>query len=869
MTSARWGEVRDLVDRAIALAPAERIAFLRRSGADEELIADAEDLLHFESDASALFSFTHRPLPLVAEEDPPSPVGAVVGSYRIVSELGRGGMGSVYLAERADGSYFQRVALKVLQHGMHTPGLVQRFRDERQMLASLSHPSIARLLDGGVMADNRPYLVLEYVEGQPIDQYCDRHRLDLAARLRLFIEVARAVQAAHQQLILHLDLKPANILVLEGGAPRLLDFGIARFLHESNPARETAVDTVRPLTLRYASPEQIAGGPLTVGSDVYSLATVLYLLLTGALPRPLAGASPQQAADRMIGLAVRPPSEAAPPERRARLHGDLDAILLRALETSPADRYPTMSAFADDVERYLRNQPVSAHAPGRLYRLRKFWMRNRVAVSAGALASVVLMVSAVLVVRSNLAERQARRTADEQRAVAQRRLNDVRGIAHSYIFDLDPQLQEIPGAVKVRAFALQNGLKYLEAMSRESIEDDDSLAGEIGMGYIRIGTVQANDAMPSLNDHAGARDSMNKGLAIEQQLVAKHPNDLKQLSLLARQLTTISTIEVADGDIVAAHDAVKRCWELVQPLIKAGPTAPRFGRMFEIPLSISDALVGNGDLFGLGDPEAALPWLDRMHQLTATYAAASPANAHSAMIAEEREDISRASALEELGRSAEAGVLLRRALAIFPVNSEHSDDQQSLTVAREALAEWMLSQNDVAGADRLVKLLPTEVSSRGTPDRNDEATLADDLCLHARVDLGNGRRSQGLAELRQSVAIFERLHREDAKDFIVTSVMAVDLRRLAEQPQVPIELRRQLYERSIATAQPYADSHPQVLGARFAVGQSELGLSRIAASAADRQDHRQRGIADLNQVVSAHPGFKLAADALAKARAEH
>lgn len=860
MTSARWGEVRSLVDQAIALPPQERIAFLRSAAADPELIAEAEDLLLFESDASALFSFTHRDSGQSLESSSASPLGAMVGNYRIVSELGRGGMGAVYLAERADGAYFQRVALKVLQQGMCTPAMVQRFRDERQILANLSHPSIARLLDGGVMADDRPFLVLEYVEGLPIDVYCDAHRLDLKARLRLFLEVARAVQAAHQQLVLHLDLKPANILVKEDGAPRLLDFGIARILSEP-AARPRALDELaRPLTLRYASPEQIAGGPLTVGSDVFSLATVLYLLLTGKLPHPLETATPREAAEIVAEVPPVPPSLAAPPEFRRALHGDLDSILLHALRKSPADRYPTVSAFADDIERCLRNEPVSARAPGRLYRARKFWQRNRVAVSAGAFAVVVLAVSGALVVRSDLAARRAQR-------IAERRLNDVRGIAHSYIFDLDPQLQEIPGAVKVRAFALKNGLKYLEAMSRESMQDDDSLAGEIGMGYIRIGTVQADDAMPSLNDRAGARESMEKGLAIEQQLLNKHPGDLKQLSLVARQLSTMAVIAVANGDIIGSREYSLRCWNLVQPLIKAGPSAPRYGRLYEIPWTIADSYTGNGDLFGTADPEAALPWLDRMHQLTAIYAAANPANTAAAETAQEREDIARANAFDELGRTEESGALIDHAVTLAGRRREGNDDQQALFVALEAQAEWRLEHGDIATATRLVPSLQINEHPQ-LRDRNESATLADELGLLARIDFANGQKARGLARVRRSIDIFEQLQRADPADFIVNSVMAADFRRLALQPQLPSDLRRHLFERSMALTKPYADSHPQVLGARLLVGEDELGLSRLAATPKDRRDLLQRAIADMGAVVSAHPGNSLAAGELAAAQAE-
>ena len=292
MNPERWAEIRSLVERSVVLPPEKRSAFLNSETSDASLIAEVEEHLAYDRQASAMFSvesWQQRAQTTAAEANLD---GTILGNYRLLKELGRGGMGAVYIAERADGVYQQKVALKVLQENIFTPSLADRFRQERQILARLQHPGIARLLDGGVMPDGRPYLVLEYVDGEPIDRYCDAQHVDTGGRLRLFLKVAEVVQTAHQQLVLHLDLKPANILVTPEGEPRLLDFGIARILSESEGGTQQAEATLRLLTPRYASPEQAMGTPLGVASDVFSLATLLYRLLTGVLPYPIEDANP-------------------------------------------------------------------------------------------------------------------------------------------------------------------------------------------------------------------------------------------------------------------------------------------------------------------------------------------------------------------------------------------------------------------------------------------------------------------------------------------------------------------------------------------------------------------------------------------------
>jgi serine/threonine protein kinase len=868
MDRERWARVRDLVEQAMTLPETDRLFFLRSQNEDTTLIADAEELLRYDRQASEIFSVLGTTRSLISEADLKLD-GSYVGAYRVIEELGRGGMGVVYLAERADGVYQQEVAVKVLQENVFTPALAQRFRQERQILAGLTHPGIARLLDGGVLADGRPYLVLEFVDGVPIDRFCDEHGLDTRARLRLFLRVAEAVQAAHQQLVLHLDIKPANILVTAEGNPRLLDFGIARFLTDAESAGGKTEATVRLLTPRYASPEQASGKHLGVGSDVFSLATLLYRLLTGVLPYPLEAASPLEAAKIIMEVSPKPPSEAAPAGVRPQLAGDLDTILLQALRKEPERRYPTVEAFAADIARHLESKPVLAHADSFRYRAEKFVRRNRIAVVATAIAALVLVVSAAAIVRSAAAARRAQRVAEEQREVAQRRLQDVRGIAHSYIFDLDPKLEQIPGTVEVRGFVLQNGLKYLAAMSKENVAQDDDLLRELALGYMRVGQVQADPAMPSLNDRRGAWDSMSKGLALQRQLLARHPRDLKQLSMVARQLASMEYLAMTDGDVQKSYDYGMESWKTIQPLLKAGPDAPRFARLSAVAWDIANLYSGNGELWNFGDPAGALPWLDRMHEITTRFAAAKPENANSEVVFGDyqREALSRAQTLAQLGRNDEVRSLYEQALQASEAYQQKIEDKQSLKVVRASFADWALQQHDMATVNRLAPLLVLEEDDGKPHDRNLTATIADALCQSARIDFANGRTASGLARMGRSVAFFEQLYKEDAEDATNSSVMAADFYLFGQQKAVPHGRRQEMYERSIAIALHYARSHPEALSAEVLIGKNEVGLAELAPNIDEKKLHADRAAAALGTVVAVHPTNTEAVTFLSRAQA--
>ena len=426
----RWERVAELFEQSTDLPPGERIPFINTvCGDDPELreelfsLVRAHELADGPLDADPLLSAQSSVEPDASE------VGAEVGPYRLLRPINEGGMGSVWLAERSDGTLKRTVALK-RPHVSWTGALAARMSHERDVLASLEHPNIARLYDAGVDDLGRPYLALEYVEGQPIDVYCRDRNLSIRDRLALVIDVAAAVAYAHSKLVVHRDLKPANILVTAAGAVRLLDFGIAKLIEgEAFGMAKESQFAGRPLTPDYASPEQIRGEAIGTASDIYSLAVVAYELLSGVRPYRLAR---QSAAQLEVAITeIDPPlaSDAAEDKTRKRqLHGDLDAILNKAMKKRPSDRYGSIADFASDLQRHLRGEPVHARPDSTLYRLRKQVWRHRVGFGATAVVVIALITAtAVSLIQAREAKRQAERaTATKNFLIGVFRANDPR-----------------------------------------------------------------------------------------------------------------------------------------------------------------------------------------------------------------------------------------------------------------------------------------------------------------------------------------------------------------------------------------------------------------------------------------------------------
>ncbi len=409
LSPEQWQALRPYIEQALDLTNEERVAWLSSIRTQDPGLAEQLVSLLDEHDELAKAGFLEGSLTLPTTL--PGMAGQVVGPYALISLLGQGGMGSVWLAERTDGRFERRVAVKFLNVALLGQGGEERFKREGRILGRLAHPHIAELVDAGVSATGSPYLVLEHVEGDHIDRYCDEHKLEVESRLRLFLDVAAAVAHAHANLIVHRDLKPSNVLVSKEGQVKLLDFGIAKLLEGDGHEGEATLLTVqggRAMTPEYAAPEQITGAPVTTATDVYALGVLLYVLLTGQHP---AGRGPRSTADLVKAIVDTEPRRLSDivtssktdeettntnatrrtttPDKLSRLlRGDLDTIVAKALKKNPHERYPSVTAFADDLARYLKHEPIRARPDTFAYRAAKFVRRNRTAVTLASLAVI-------------------------------------------------------------------------------------------------------------------------------------------------------------------------------------------------------------------------------------------------------------------------------------------------------------------------------------------------------------------------------------------------------------------------------------------------------------------------------------------------
>jgi serine/threonine protein kinase len=617
MTPERWQEVKRLLDQALGLKPLEREALLKGlKTSDPELAAEVASLL---AAHEAQPDFLQIPVAAAFPQGASSAegwVGRTLGAFRIVALVGEGGMGAVYRAVRADGLYDRPVALKAIRRGLSTEFFLKRFENERRILARLDHPNIARLLDGGMSEEGVPYVVMEYIDGTPIDQYCERAGATLRQRLELFRTVCGAVQYAHQNLIVHRDLKPANILVTAEGAPKLLDFGIAKIIDPGlEPDSEPGRTLLPMMTPEFASPEQVRGELVTTASDVYSLGVILYVLLTGKSPyRFTSGSVPDVIRAICETDPVRPstavtqavPESGSPPDptatdtgvsmARARLgralRGELDAIVLMALRKEPQRRYPSAEAFSADIRRYLENLPVRASRDTLRYRTGKFVARHRLGVSAAAIVALALLTGLALTWR------EAR--------IAQRRFDDVRGIAHALMFDVHDAIKDLPGSTAARQVVVQKALQYLDGLSHEA-RGDASLQRELAAGYQRIGDVQGNVKMGNLGDTTGALASYRKALTLRQALLAAHPGNSADALAAAESLRQVADTTLVSGDTAGAARYASLAVSTAEEVSRVEPRDLSVLRELQQDYDIqAKVLAGNHDVPSLGDTTSAL-----------------------------------------------------------------------------------------------------------------------------------------------------------------------------------------------------------------------------------------------------------------------
>ncbi len=803
----RWQRLKELFDEARNHVGAERERFFRRACAgDPELRRELESLLAAEHDAERFLE--DSPAESLVRDfvtPAPSPVGRRFGAYRVTAEIGRGGMGVVYRAVRDDDAFHKEVALKLLHSDLESGFFIERFHRERQILASLEHPNIARLLDGGADETGRPFCVLELVEGERIDVYCRQHRLDLAARIELVRTACGAVALAHSRLVVHCDLKPANVLVTPDGTLKLLDFGIAKLLApETTGSAPVATATGWWMTPEYASPEQVRGEPVTTATDVYALGVMLYELLTGRRPYELGQSGPEeivraiceqqatrpsQVVMRPLPSATRDHADAGAPSAdrpsigsaglpdsnlrrlRRRLEGDLDTIVLRALAKDPDRRYASAVQLSDDLRRHLSGLPIRARPDRFAYRARKFIGRHRAAVAASVLVLASLCGGIV-------ATLQQARAARAQRAVAERRFEEVRRLAGTFIFEVHDRVAALPGSTPVRKRIVELGLEYLERLEEE-IGDEAALGAELAAAYERIAAVQGGVGESNLGDTEGAVRSQRRALALREAAVRAAPTDLAAQLALARAHSTLGGLLGAGGDdegrrrevdaasairLAAAerapHDpAVQRAlasslWDAAQLRVDAGDLKgglEGFGRALERYRAIAGgADAGDGDRRNLalafkkvgavrsvvGDQTGAFESLSEALAIDRARLAESPGRPEIRLdLSFDHGDLGHV--LLQLGRPREAVEHYEQAVALRQsVAAADPEDVRARSVLR-------------SGRLRLAAALAAEVAKADAPCREIRPRIERALQLWAEVELDGALEADAAAQREQ------------------------------------------------------------------------------------------------------------------------
>ena len=569
MTPERWRKVKSVLAEALEQPAPARQAWLHTTcGADEELRTEVESLLGASDDAGDFLES--------AALEPGA--GTKIGHYRIVREIDRGGMGAVYLAVRDD-EFEQEVAIKVVKRGMDTDAVLRRFRYERQILAFLNHQNIAKLLDGGATNDGRPYIVMEYIQGRPIGEYCHEHGLSVEDRVRLFRQVCEAVEYAHRNLIIHRDLKPANILITPQGQPKLLDFGIAKIFVPDRPELTLSVTSSgRMLTPDYASPEQVRGEPMTTATDVYSLGAVLYELLTGMKAQRFDTLSPAEI--EKVVCTQDPPKAGL---------GDLDHILSKAMEKEVSRRYLSVEQFSADLGRWLDGRPIKAREATLWYRTSKFVRRHRGGVATAALVTLSLLAGLATTAWQASIARQ-------ERDRAQRRFNDVRRLANSFLVEHDV-LAAVAGGTAVRSQLLKDALEYLDTLAEEA-QDDPGLQRELASAYEKMGDVQGRADGPNLGDAGAALESYRKAVAIRERLASNKGRAEDERSLAGAYAGLGGALRLA-GDFRGALEYDRKALDIRQSLFAVDPLNREYRRLVASSYTtLGLSLYQTGDLDG-------------------------------------------------------------------------------------------------------------------------------------------------------------------------------------------------------------------------------------------------------------------------------
>jgi tetratricopeptide (TPR) repeat protein len=556
----RWQQIEDLFLQTIEIPLPDRAAFLRdHCGADDDLLHEVESLIRRdelgddERSAVIIGIIGDAAAGLMSGDAPPdnpppdNMVGSVIGNYRVIREIGRGGMGGVYLAVRADLTFEKQVAIKLVKRGIDTDAVLKRFWYERRILAALDHPYIARLIDGGTSPDGRPYFVMEYVDGKPLDVSLRESALSIEQRCQLFRKICEAVAYAHRNLIIHRDIKPANILVTADGTPKLLDFGIARLL-SVDPGENTIVGTAsnRALTPKFASPEQISGGAVTTATDVYSLGVTLRTILT-------------------MSLDITPKSneEADIEKAEENLPSDLRTVLRKATCPEPERRYASVADFSEDLRRYVEGLPIQARDPTWSYQAMRFVQRHRAGVAAAVLFNILIVVGIGAILKES-------RQAERERRSAQQRLGLAVEMANRTLANVNGTMAQLPGTTDARRQIVRSTEEYLDQLARDSGNDPRVLAA-LGTAYVRVGEVQGNPDFANLGDTAGSLATYRKALSVVEPLLQNDRDNRQLQELSADAHLGLASLLNAVGSSKESETEYRAAIEIASQLLAAHP----------------------------------------------------------------------------------------------------------------------------------------------------------------------------------------------------------------------------------------------------------------------------------------------------------
>lgn len=819
MTPERWKKINDVFAACVEHGAEDRAAALSRlCGSDLALREEVETLLAYDRRSPGfLRGDLHVGSLLPGTEDERAGIapGYQIGAYRLVRRLAAGGMGTVWLAERADDQFKSRAAVKLVKRGMDTDDILHRFRQERQVLANLRHPNICRLLDGGATADGRPFLIMEYVEGMPIDAYCDAKRLTIRERLALFRRACEAVQFAHQNLVIHRDLKPGNILVSPDGTPILLDFGIAKVIQPvdaANAANLTAPQQ-RLMTPQYASPEQVKSEPITTTSDVYSLGVILYELLTGRHPyrqfheslgeleraireihpmRPSAAVARDATSTECDSSAAHPAKStefasrrATTPEKLVRsLLGDLDTIVMKALHREPAKRYASAEQFSADIDRYLSGRPVLARPDSRLYRASRFVRRNAALVAAACLLFAVLLLGIAGTTWQARRARQAQAEALAQRDAATLETDKLRAVTQ---FLQEMLALATPEAARGRDVSV---LKEMLEQAASTVATD--FDGQPGIEMVIRDTV--GRAYLNLGLYPQAIDQLDAAVRIGRARVGlQSPDTLQAMSGLASALRRSGRIQES---LELAREALSL---KEQQLGRDHPDVLQGRATFAVVLH--DA----------GKTEDAIKLQQEV------------VDASRRVLGEEDVESIRRSAnlavmLDDAGRSNEAEAVHRRLLELQQRN--HGNDHPDTLATLAELASVLQYQGKLEEAEQYCSQAldaRRRVMGQDHPDTLDSMLQMGMICHDA------GRLEEAEKWLRETLAIQERVFGEDHRATMQTvNELAVVLGRRKKQPEAVAIMRRLL----AANRRVFGDHHPDTIA-------TMNNLGRIIASQGD------------------------------------